>query len=91
MKKKIGIITLNGYKNFGNRLQNYALQETLKNLGLDVTTILTYENESSKQKKFNLIIFAKMIKYLFPKHRNEKLLDSIRNKTFQDFSKIHIT
>lgn len=28
---KIGIITLNGYFNYGNRLQNYALQNFLKN------------------------------------------------------------
>lgn len=38
--KKIGIITLNGYFNYGNRLQNYALQEVLKSLGFQVETIL---------------------------------------------------
>ena len=30
--KKILIITLYGNNNFGNKLQNYALQEYLKNL-----------------------------------------------------------
>lgn len=29
--KKIGIITLNGYYNYGNRLQNYALQKFVSN------------------------------------------------------------
>jgi hypothetical protein len=38
--KKIGIITPNGYYNYGNRLQNYALQETLKCLGYDVETLI---------------------------------------------------
>jgi len=38
--KKVGVITLNGYFNYGNRLQNYALQEVLKSLGFQVETIL---------------------------------------------------
>lgn len=37
--KKVGIITLFGEYNFGNRLQNYAVQEVLKKLNLDVKTI----------------------------------------------------
>lgn len=38
--KKIGIITLNGYFNYGNRLQNYALQEVIKKQGFDVETVI---------------------------------------------------
>lgn len=39
-KKKIGIVTItnDGY-NFGNRLQNYALQTVLKKMGFDVETL----------------------------------------------------
>lgn len=39
-KKKIGIVTItnDGY-NFGNRLQNYALQITLQKMGYDVDTL----------------------------------------------------
>lgn len=37
--KKAGIITLFGEYNYGNRLQNYAVQEVLKENGLDVETI----------------------------------------------------
>lgn len=37
--KKVGIITLSGNENYGNRLQNYALQETIKNMGFSVETI----------------------------------------------------
>ena len=36
---KLGIITLNGYFNFGNRLQNYALSYVCSRLGFDVYTI----------------------------------------------------
>ena len=39
-KKKIGIITINGYDNFGNRLQNYASEQTFKKLGFDAETLL---------------------------------------------------
>ena len=37
--KKVGIITLNGYFNFGNRLQNYALTKILESYDLNVYTI----------------------------------------------------
>lgn len=37
--KKAGVITLFGEYNFGNRLQNYAVQEVLKKNGLNVETI----------------------------------------------------
>ena len=37
--KKIGIITINDPINYGNRLQNYAMQVFLEKLGYDVKTI----------------------------------------------------
>ena len=36
---KVGIITLTGYDNYGNRLQNYASQQVMRSLGLEVETI----------------------------------------------------
>ena len=51
--KKIGILTLNGNFNYGNRLQNYALQEALRNLGFNVETILNTTNFPVKKNKFN--------------------------------------
>lgn len=39
-KKKIGIVTLIGYDNYGNRLQNYAIQETVKTLGYNAETLV---------------------------------------------------
>lgn len=36
---KVGIVTIVDNKNFGNRLQNYALQELIKDLGYEVETI----------------------------------------------------
>lgn len=38
--RSIGIVTVNGNGNYGNRLQNFALQEVLRSVGFDsVTTI----------------------------------------------------
>jgi len=37
---KIGIITLTGFSNYGNRLQNYALQVYLNGLNVSAETIL---------------------------------------------------
>ena len=38
--KKAAIFTLNGNVNYGNRLQNYALQEVLKSYGFSVETVI---------------------------------------------------
>lgn len=55
---KIGIATIVDYKNYGNRLQNYALQEVLKSLGGQVETIVNTpyrpEPESSAFKRYAL-------------------------------------
>jgi len=38
--KKVDILTLPGYFNYGNRLQNYALQEVIKNFSEEVETLI---------------------------------------------------
>ena len=44
MNQKVGIVTLYGYLNYGNRYQNYAVQEILKQYGYDVKTLVVYDN-----------------------------------------------
>lgn len=76
--KRAGIVTLFGEYNFGNRLQNYAVQQILKKHGLDVETIKYIgleddvpvvknerdENRLAKFKEFNEYIkFANEIMY----------------------------
>lgn len=60
MKKKIAIITLIGNKNFGNRLQNYALQEVIRSLGYDVETLNIRIRKSEFSIKKNLYKTIKM-------------------------------
>lgn len=47
--KKLGIITLYGNYNFGNRLQNYAVQQIFRNRGYEVETLVC---EKSKVKYY---------------------------------------
>lgn len=39
MKKKVSIITLNGYSNYGNRLQLFALSDVVSSLGCEVSVV----------------------------------------------------
>ena len=43
--KKIGIITLFGYTNYGNRLQMYAVQKVYKTIGFD-SEIIKFKQEA---------------------------------------------
>ena len=54
--KKIGIITLTGNKNYGNKLQNYALASTINKLGFDTYTI--WCNESFIKKNLKKIKYS---------------------------------
>lgn len=49
--KKIGILTINDYDNYGNRLQNYAAQEVLKSLGFYVETVRNETEYTASMKK----------------------------------------
>jgi len=78
--KKVSIVTLNGYFNYGNRLQNYALQEVLESYGLKVET-LRVDVSSSKGNAHNkenksLINKLQKIKKLPPK----TIIRKINNK-----------
>ena len=96
--KKIGIITLNGYFNYGNRLQNYALQEVLKELGFEVETIIKTKKQKDssnkrtvgKLKQKNLkelykVAYRKALNSLYKSKLNEQ-----RTQIFKDFSYTYI-
>ena len=44
--KKIGILTINDDGNYGNRLQNYAVQHVLEKKGFEVNTISNQKKKS---------------------------------------------
>lgn len=94
MKNKVAIITLNGYFNYGNRLQNYALQEVLGDLGCEVETIIndtkfkSTNNKSliEKIKEKNIrenfkILYLKLINILYKNKLKQR-----RTEVFKEFS-----
>lgn len=50
---RIGIVTLFGNFNYGNRLQNYALHTVLSQMGHDVDTLVTLEKSSALKSIFH--------------------------------------
>lgn len=80
--KKVGIITLIGNYNFGNRLQNYALQEVIKDLGFECFTL---KNQSYSNTKKNYIL--RVIKYYLFDIFNSKKQSIDRSRNFNEFDK----
>ena len=89
--KKIGIVTLYGNYNLGNKLQNYAVEQIYRNLGFDSYTIFYTLDEmeatgNSKQK------IKKLVKEVLLKIgiRAESIykysLEKKRNRLFKVFS-----
>lgn len=104
--RRIGILTLCGYINYGNRLQNYATQEVLKSLGFEVETITNHvslQKESIGQRIINRMIYlrkanvSEINNYIKCQlwnvfHKNVVERRNIeRIEIFRKFSKDHIT
>lgn len=82
MKKKAGIITIEGNKNYGNKLQNYALQHILENKGYEVYTIWQKKNILKKIK-----LISKKIYFVLFKSNSKKAKEYKRMNKFKNFSK----
>lgn len=100
--KKVGIITLIGYQNYGNRLQNYALQEAIKSLGFEVETIINaskpqkasfIKRMSNLKNKGSLMEIYKKVKHKIWIQLNKNEIEesrSIRVKVFKEFTSDYI-
>lgn len=96
--KKVGLITIIDYKNYGNRLQNYAGQQVLKSLGCDVVTIVNKPLQSKVSGKRNIAkllkdksfqdIVRKAISVINKKKRKSAFDNKL--KSFKEFSKKYI-
>lgn len=80
--KKVGIVTIIDNNNYGNRLQNYAVQNVLENMG---NYPLTLKNILQLNKKDNNIVKYKLkiLKYVYLNNRK----NSERKKLFLNFNK----
>lgn len=101
----IAIVTLVGYFNYGNRLQNFALQEVCKDLGFSVETIVYSQNVNVqpipiKQKVANLFKMPLTSKLayikkglgnkLYKKPMVDTGLENLRNQRFKAFTDEYI-
>ena len=93
--KKVGIITVHGYHNYGNRLQAYAVQKIIEDLGFDVVTIKTKTSltnikptklQSLYNNRHNL--FNKIVSKI--SNLKYKELSNKRLKRFETFTSKHI-
>ena len=82
--KKAGIITINDFNNYGNRLQNYALQTVINRIGIDAVNILN-NNIPIKGNKEKFTI-KKIIIMLINFVRREKHYNTKRKEKFEYFN-----
>lgn len=100
--KKIGIVTINDNNNYGNRLQNYALQKVLLDLDFNVITLRNkVKNQEKKVGEISTRLKSaslnEMIKKIITKilrkiniDKNLRKVSNERRKKFQDFNKEYI-
>lgn len=89
-KVKVGIVTLCDPKpNYGNRLQNYAVQEVLKKYGLKPTTY-SVEGAEIKLKDWIHFILHKFTLYKFSKDKFFWAIGFRRRLVFRDFNRRYI-
>lgn len=83
-KKKIAILSLYDINNYGNRLQNYAVQEILRKYNFDTISIANQQdlNFKNKLKKYIKIILMPILTIIIPKFK----LNRIRKKNFLKFN-----
>lgn len=82
--KKVGIITIFDNNNYGNRLQNYAVQTILNNNGYEGVTI---KNDVNMNNNINKIEYIKIkLKYYYRKIKN-KVKNASRYRLFCKFNK----
>jgi len=88
---KVAIVTLNGNFNFGNRLQNFALQRSIEGLGYEVDTLLFSGNlnyEAKKKSKLEKLMDWNTIKDIPNKlinYNERKLMKELHNKRVEEF------
>lgn len=88
---KIGINTINDNANYGNRLQNYALQEILKQAGHEVSTLKNYYRREGSDEKHSLLILINKIKNKIYRHLNGlDKINMVRYKKFIEFNNKYI-
>lgn len=80
--KNVAIVTIIGLNNYGNRLQNYAMQSNLKRLGYAVETV-RFQNSNELERR----IKTEILKHLSIALKPEKKRKITRRIKFYEFEK----
>lgn len=84
--KKVAIITItNSGTNFGNRLQNYALQESLKKYGADVETVFS---SKSIMRSLPISWMRRMAKQILIRSKRKIYFDEFNKKNVKISNKV---
>mgnify|MGYP004468912961 CR=1 FL=1 len=78
--KKVGIVTINDYNNYGNRLQNYAVEKTLEKCNVSAITLKNEPCLNTKEK-----YLLRKLKSYFNKDSYSRIED--RKLCFEEFNK----
>lgn len=89
MNDKIGIITVYGENNYGNKLQNYASIKIFENLGYNPETIRVFQSRMNLSTKENVKMFIKKIISNLPQKKYLKY-QYIKEEKFINFSKRYL-
>lgn len=81
MTIKIGLITLNGYYNYGNRLQNYALHVFLKRLSKNIVVSNIWHMNSNYKVDDNkqIVNLKNIVRYLINRYGYREYIDKYIN------------
>ena len=79
--KKIGIVTIIDNNNYGNRLQNYAVQEKIKKYNFSAVTLKNSRWKNNKHKKI-----IEVLKYYFRNLKNMINQSKRRKILFKNFN-----
>lgn len=86
---KVSIVSLFGEFNYGNRLQNYAVQEVLRNMGFQTQSIYIQSLKLKVIDMLKRLCFNTPLNYLF--NNSNRLLRFKRQQTFRKFNMKYIT
>lgn len=95
---KVALLTINDYENYGNRIQNYAMEQILLQQGMQVTTLYIERDIASIKKNGNIkdkIVqssFQEILYFLKNKVNNKIYRRKIiqKRKLFQQFTNRYI-
>ena len=87
---KVSIVSLYGHFNYGNRLQSYAAQEILRNLGCDTTVIHVETRKTQVREIMKKVYFPPPVKALL-RPSPSTVYKNRRQRNFERFTRENIS